>query len=1130
MRNFGFELLSQPQFFCAMRFLPLLFLFFLPHTFFAQWKPVGAASGFPANEAAIEITPGGQLYLASINPNNNKRFNVRKWVNNTWEIIGIPDFGNGGYFSLQLVTVGENTVYVAAKRLNGNNQLIEVYKYTPETNGWTALTFGEPLQTNHTYDFSLQVTPADEPILTFYNQSNAFDQFSVVVVNLFNGQQLLSYTPALLTGVGNALSSQVTSATDITVVLEQNALLELTSSLPLLRYNGTSWTNYQAAADNALSLKTAKSGELLSTIWLTDNFTPELKFRTMNGTTLGQVLVIPQETGSGSIAGYDLDMQGSTAFLFYRNDATCFFSQIASPMSPAVTTISSGTSLAPGTATSLSTDTHNDIHVIAYVENNRCYVKEYDRPAEISSSGSYSLCEGAAFNNHGNPALHSTDPNFDHSNISMTCASQNTSVLPQSAVSVSGDGLSWNLNIGTTNNIPATTIVDLQWTLHENGVPIGTRLTPVSIYSNPNIQISFADTDFCENENSLLLAGKATPYGGNWSGTGVTGNSFQPNAFDPAPSTLSYLYYTRTNSYGCTSSDSVLVTIHQSPELTISATPADCGASNGTAAVSITGGIPSYTTYWSNGTFATSINELAPGNYQVYVTDEQGCSSKSIASVATNTFTLNSAVTNVSCTNGTNGAIDLVVTEGTAPFTYSWSNGAETQDLSGLVAGSYEVTVNDAEGCTSSANFTIAEPEALAFSTEFSLPACGENDGSVSLEVTGGTSPNAYEWRDENNQSVGENAILSGIPAGFYTCHITDQAGCTASYPVAVSNQNAPEVVIHAVTSSSCDNDGSIQLTDVSGLVTAFAWSNGATGSQVNGLAPGLYTVKASDANDCATILSATVVPIMPETPLICFVTVDTLTNTNLVVWEKPVTTAIDHFNIYRESSNHYQLVGSVDYDDEAIFNDLAVSAGTHSRRYRITAVNTCDIESEQSMPHKSMHLNASNGLGDNVNLSWNGYEGLSYSGFIVRRHTDLDGWQTLEVMPTNLYTYTDQPPTRDGLAYVIAIELPEACGDQPFSFSNKDQHLATVLSTDELSDDELRVFPNPSTGAIQVENTGNESLEAAVYDAFGREVASFSAAPGRTQTDLSTLSDGLYQLVFTTGNQSTVRKLVIRH
>ncbi len=508
-----------------------------------------------------------------------------------------------------------------------------------------------------------------------------------------------------------------------------------------------------------------------------------------------------------------------------------------------------------------------------------------------------------------------------------------------------------------------------------------------------------------------------------------------------------------------------------------------------------------------------------------------GCSSKAVATVESNTFTLNSNITTVSCNDGHNGAIDLTIANGTGPFSFNWSNGAETEDISGLTAGSYDVVVSDAAGCVSSVDFTVTEPEILTLSVaNTSLPACGESDGSVTVEALGGTGPYVYDWRNTDNEPISDNAVLSEIAAGFYTCRLTDDAGCTTSLPVAVSNQNSPEVIIGTVTSSSCDNDGSIQLIDVSNAVIAFQWSNGSAGPIANALAPGLYTVNASDANGCLTVLSATILPTLPETPAICLVTADTLTNSSRVIWNKPETDLISHYNIYRQIGGFYQLAGSVDYASDAVFNDEAGSAEDHSQRYRIAAVNMCDVESEQSIPHKSIHLVANDGLGDDVNLSWSAYEGLSHSGFIVRRHTDLDGWQTLQTMPANLYTYTDQPPTHNGLIYVIAIELPESCGEESFILSNKDAQLATVLSVDELSDGQLRLFPNPSEGKIQIENASDQVLEALVHDAFGRVVTRFSVASGTTQTDLGFLSDGLYQLVFSAGKTLSVQKLVIRH
>ena len=212
------------------------------------------------------------------------------------------------------------------------------------------------------------------------------------------------------------------------------------------------------------------------------------------------------------------------------------------------------------------------------------------------------------------------------------------------------------------------------------------------------------------------------------------------------------------------------------------------------------------------------------------------------------------------------------------------------------------------------------------------------------------------------------------------------------------------------------NNDGEIQIIDVGGNIQTYTWSNGQNTQNITNLAPGDYWLEATGTNGCTSVFNATVDAALPIPVDICLVTVDTNTNTNLIVWEKPVTNTIESFNIYRETSQAglYQFIGNVPYTDESLYNDLVASPSVRSWRYKISSVDACGTESEISENHKTIHLVINLGLGSDINLSWDSYEGFVFPEFIIKRHTDVDGWTTLTTMPVNLFTYTDTPPTTD--------------------------------------------------------------------------------------------------------------------
>ncbi|MBE1615962.1 SprB repeat-containing protein, partial [Flavobacterium sp. SaA2.13] len=115
----------------------------------------------------------------------------------------------------------------------------------------------------------------------------------------------------------------------------------------------------------------------------------------------------------------------------------------------------------------------------------------------------------------------------------------------------------------------------------------------------------------------------------------------------------------------------------------------------------VTGGTAPYTYVWNTTATTQDLTGLPAGTYEVTVTDANGCTATASVTVTQPTvLSASGTATNVSCNAGSNGAVDLTVTGGTAPYTYVWNNAATTQDLTGLTASTYDVTVTDANGCT----------------------------------------------------------------------------------------------------------------------------------------------------------------------------------------------------------------------------------------------------------------------------------------------------------------------------------------------------------------------------------------------------------------------------------------------
>lgn len=249
-----------------------------------------------------------------------------------------------------------------------------------------------------------------------------------------------------------------------------------------------------------------------------------------------------------------------------------------------------------------------------------------------------------------------------------------------------------------------------------------------------------------------------------------------------------------------------------------------------------------------------------PGTYTLDVNLPTGCPLPSdqieVTYDPTKPFYENaSAVGTVAC-NGNDGTIQLTVTGGTPTYTYSWSNGASTQNLSGLSPGTYTVTVSDNNTCTITTNATVAAAVPIVITpTQTNLDCFGDTDGSLSLSVTGNT-PLSYVWSNGNL-----TAAISNLSAGNYSVTVTDADDCTetASYTLTAPTQLSASMTVVNDTDPSATDNGSITLTVSGGTPSyMFSWAGPSgfisTSQNLTGLGYGSYAVTVTDANNCIYI------------------------------------------------------------------------------------------------------------------------------------------------------------------------------------------------------------------------------------------------------------------------------------
>ena len=257
-------------------------------------------------------------------------------------------------------------------------------------------------------------------------------------------------------------------------------------------------------------------------------------------------------------------------------------------------------------------------------------------------------------------------------------------------------------------------------------------------------------------------------------------------------------------------------------------TNAICNGGTGSINLSVNGGASGYTYVWSNLATTQDLTNVGTGSYSVTITDANNCTKTysnlmitEPAAIATST-----SIVDITCNGMSNGSINLSVSGGTGAYTYAWSNTATTEDLSALGAGTYAVTVTDANNCTSTlTGLTVNEPTAITAIPNITNVSCnGGNDGSVMVTATGGTGgPYSMSW------STGSSA---GLAAGSYTVTVSDGNGCSnmATYTV---NEPTVLLAIPAVAQPIACSGGMGALTATIGGGTApytTVWTDAAGG------------------------------------------------------------------------------------------------------------------------------------------------------------------------------------------------------------------------------------------------------------------------------------------------------------
>lgn len=484
---------------------------------------------------------------------------------------------------------------------------------------------------------------------------------------------------------------------------------------------------------------------------------------------------------------------------------------------------------------------------------------------------------------------------------SKSCSITETITITEPTALTATQGTTVNINCyGDTTGSATVNVTGGTGTYSYSWAPSGGTGATASGLTAGNYVVTVTDDNACSTTQSFtitqpLLALSATTastgvscFGGSNGTASVTASGGTPSysySWAPLGGTSSFISGRPAGDYTCTITDSKGCTITRTVTIstpnqltgTIVKTDVSCnGGTNGSATVTPTGGVGSYTYSWSpTGGNAATASGLAQGTYIVTIKDANLCQT-SVSVTIDQPAALTSSITktDVLCNGGATGTATVVPLGGNGNYTYSWSpSGGTAATATGLAPGNYSCIITDAKGCFVTNSITIYQPSVLSGTTSQINATCSTG-GQASVNVSGGTIPYSYQW-----SSGQTTALITGLAAGNYSCLITDGNGCTLTKNISITTTNTL-VATTSRTDVLCNgtNTGSASVipSGAPGPFT-YAWApSGGNSDTASNLAAGNYSVTITSANGCSiiknfTITEPTALTVTPsQTNLLC--------------------------------------------------------------------------------------------------------------------------------------------------------------------------------------------------------------------------------------------------------------------
>ncbi len=691
---------------------------------------------------------------------------------------------------------------------------------------------------NCTASSSINIFPSDPLVVTIVSENTSCGEENGSALAEVESPGLVFY--AWSTGEGSpGISGLSAGVYFVTVSDEQGCTsiegVEIEDSEPLVASVITS--NTSCGLNNGTATAQGVGGSGYSYLWNTGS-----TLSALNNLAPGTYSVtLTSAEGCVSSASGTVEAQDEFQLAFSGNSTSCGLNN-----GSITATVNGGTNYtyiwSNGQTTATITDLGPGIYSVTVSEGEEC-----------SAEGSYEI-------------LSSEPLDIVADLVPTTCGLNNGSI---SVIASGGNGeynFVWS-NGSTTAELQALQAGEYGLTLTDSDNCSLERAYVIEDSESVAIELQVTPVD-CENEGGALLA--LATGGQSFSFLWNNGNTSQQIE------NLSEGNYSVTvsNEVGCEAEAGIQLIAPLVPLVNLWAEGTQCGANNGLIEAEVENALnPEF--LWSNGSNASSIDNLAPGQYTVTVTGESGCSTVASAVIIPSegiTLTIfSTAETCPSCEDGTAG----VEAQGALSYSYLWSNGNTNPSQEDLAPGTYSVTVTGDNGCSAVAFVNVSAFGCDNFSVIATLqqPLCYDGFGTIVLETQGGISPYSFVW------SNGSESSTLTAQAGTYSVTIADNSQCVLEETFTLEHPDFLQILI-AVKSETCleDCDGEVS-TVVSGGVQPYAylWNTGDTLSQLTDLCADRYFLTVTDANGCQSTIARDVLqgnlvqPQIAGDTLICF-------------------------------------------------------------------------------------------------------------------------------------------------------------------------------------------------------------------------------------------------------------------